>query len=306
MAHSQCNGGISPQFSALYSERFIHLVSNLAGSLSPEDCSVAIETAMELQRRMLPESLMCVSAAAVGIAASMDFIPAELDPEEKRLAREAAAVFDNPEATMPVITRQLADCVAAICTVRLRSFVERSIQNGRSQIPLEKPCVADFIAPFCALRNRLKVSILFPQFDHYLRQTLDILELEPAWLADERRAYRFRMATETPSNVLTVVQKLMDAAGLFVCRQSEDSDLYVSSFRNDAAWLSRVVTALAARLSEVKVTPIGFNDLPEGAQWTRRTLTIDQKGMIYRRQAMMKCHQMDPIPTLLKLADLAL
>lgn len=65
------------------------------------------------------------------------------------------------------------------------------------------------------------------------------------------------------------VEKLMNAAGLFVCHPTESSDLYVSAFRKNEAWLSRLVTALAARLSNVEVTRVGFNALPEGAQWTR-------------------------------------
>lgn len=303
MSQAQFKNETGPRFTALYSERFVRLFSELAMRLSADDYSIAIEAATELQRRVLPESLMCVAAAAVGIAASMDCSTTELESEEKQLARDAAALLEDSEGAPLVISRQLADCVAAICTVRLRSFVEHSIQIGGSPIVSGG---SDFVEPFSALRDRLKTSLLFPQFDHQLRQTLDILGIEPTWLAAERTAYRFAANGEKGIEALMGVEKLMNAAGLFVCHPTESSDLYVSAFRKNEAWLSRLVTALAARLSNVEVTRVGFNALPEGAQWTRRTLTINEKGAIYRCQAMLRCCDVDPVPFLLRLAGVTL
>lgn len=303
MSHARLNHSNCPQYPALYSERFVRLISALAAGLDPHDCSIAIEAATALHRRILPESLMCVAAAAVGIAASVDSVTDELDPDEKRLAQEAAAWLQTPERTPAVLSRQLADCVAAICTVRLRSFVERNIQGGGSSFVSG---VADFTVPFCMMRKPLVTSHLFEQFDHQLRQALDILGIEPDWLATERTAFRLTATAEKGIKDLKVVESLMNAAGLFVCRPKETSDLYVSAFREKEAWLSRVMTALAARLNDVEVTLVDYDALPAGEQWRRRNLVIDQKLDIYRRQAMLQCQQVDPVPMLLKIARLKL
>ena len=65
-------------------------------------------------------------------------------------------------------------------------------------------------------------------------------------------------------------------------------------------------TALAARLNDVEVTLVDYDALPAGEQWHRRNLVIDQKLDIYRRQAMLQCQQVDPVPMLLKIARLKL